>query len=291
VLASTYRGFKLVVVDNGSCERAPTAFPDGVDLVELRENLGYAGGNNVAIRRALDERARYVWILNNDAEAERDALSALVSAAETDSRWGALTSLVLTPDGREDEGLIGCLPDGERWDPVRRPYPLPLPRPLNDGDGPAEEVGLLRGPSLLLRCDALREVGLFDETYFHYLEEMDLMERLARAGWRLGLVRSSRVKHAKGASLPYNTPQSLYYLHRNHLLFERKLFGRHPVQVVLSHPIQRLRGMLALRSTLRGDLRPLRAQTRAFIHGVVGRTGRVDLGDEYLEPVVPRRCT
>jgi GT2 family glycosyltransferase len=166
---------------------------------------------------------------------------------------------------------------------------VPAAAPTTDGN--AEAIDLLRGPSILVRAEALTRVGLFDESYFHYLEEMDLMERLARAGWRLGLVPQSVVVHAKGSSLPYLTPQSLYYLHRNHFLFERKLFGRHPVQVVLSHPIRRLRGMLALRSTLRGDLRPLKAHSRAFIHAVAGRTGRVDLGDGYLEPVVGRRRT
>jgi GT2 family glycosyltransferase len=132
-------------------------------------------------------------------------------------------------------------------------------------------------------------VGFFDESYFHYLEEMDLMERLRRGGWRLGLVRSSIVIHAKGSTLPYTTPQSLYYLHRNHFHYERKLFGRHPVRVVLSHPLLRLRSMLALRHTLRGDLRPLKAQVRALSDAIRGRTGRVDLGVEYLNPVRERR--
>jgi len=283
VLASTYRRFELLVIDNGSREPAPESFQPGVDFLQLRENLGYAGGNNIGIRRALERNARYVWILNNDAEAEPDALGALVTAAEADATWGALTSLILTPDGRVDEGLVGALPDGQRWDPVRRPHVVPLR--AASGDGRVEEVALLRGPSLLLRSDALRTAGLFDESYFHYLEEMDLMERLVRAGWRLGLVRASRVTHAKGATLAYDTPQSLYYLHRNHFRFEQKLFGAHPMRVVLRHPIRRLRALLALRATLRGDIRPLVAQARAFRDAVRGRTGPIDLGERYLERV------
>lgn len=109
------------------------------------------------------------------------------------------------------------------------------------------------------------------------------MERLVRAGWRLGLVPGSRVTHAKGGTLPYDTPQSLYYLHRNHFHFERKLFGAHPIRVVLRHPLRRLRALLALRRTLRGDLRPLTAQARAFTDAIRGRKGRVDLGERYLE--------
>ena len=282
VLASTYPNFELLVIDNGSRDPAPASLRAEVELVELRENLGYAGGNNVGIRRALERRAPYVWILNNDAEVDPDALAALVAAAEADKTWGALTSLILMPDGREDEGLVGSLPGGKRWDPVRRPHPV-RPRGTLD-DGLVEEIALLRGPSLLLRTDALVTVGLFDESYFHYLEEIDLMERLVRAGWRLGLVRASRVTHAKGASLPYDTPQSLYYLHRNHFRFERKLFGVHPVRVVLRHPIRRMRALFALRHTLRGDLRAIAAQARAFVDAVRGCDGPVDLGERYLVP-------
>ena len=287
VLASTYRPFELLVIDNGSREAVPRSFPPVTDLLQLPENLGYAGGNNIGIRRALERGAHYVWILNNDAEAEPDALGALVSAAEADASWGALTSLILRPDGREDEGLVGALPGGKRWDPVGRPHAVP-PRAA-PADARVEEVALLRGPSLLLRADALRTVGLFDESYFHYLEEMDLMERLVRAAWRLGLVRASRVTHEKGATLAYDTPQSLYYLHRNHFRFEQKLFGAHPVRVVLRHPIRRLRALLALRATLRGDIRPLVAQARAFGDAVRGRTGPIDLGERYLEPVARPR--
>jgi GT2 family glycosyltransferase len=283
VLGSTYEPFRVVVIDNGSSGAPPTELPPAVELLQTGRNFGYAGGNNVGIRHALAQEAKYVWILNNDAEPRREALAELVAAAERDPNWGALTSMILLPDGSEDAGLIGRLPPGERWDPVRRPYPLPV-RAAPD-DGAVEEIALLRGPSLLLRSDALGKVGLFDESYFHYLEEMDLMERLVRVGWRLGLVRASRVTHAKGATLPYDTPQSLYYLHRNHFRFEQKLFGAHPMRVVLRHPLRRLRALLALRATLRGDIRPLVAQARAFRDAVRGRTGPIDLGERYLEPV------
>jgi GT2 family glycosyltransferase len=282
VRRSTYEAFRIIVVDNGSDGSPPSELQAAVEVVETGANLGYAGGNNVGIRLALSRGASYLWILNNDALPEPDALAALVAAAESDSSWGALTSLIRMPDGSEDGGLIGRLPAGERWDPVRRPFPIPAAATT---EAKVEAIDLLRGPSFLLRTAALDAVGLFDESYFHYLEEMDLMERLVRAGWRLGLVRGSVVTHAKGSTLPFGTPQSLYYLYRNHFHFERKLFGRHPVRVVLRHPVLRLRSMLALRHTLRGDLRPLAAQARAFAHALRGRAGPVDLGESYLEPM------
>jgi GT2 family glycosyltransferase len=125
VQQSTYEPARVVIIDNGS----DTPVPDGrlaeVELVENGANLGYAGGNNAGIRLALERGAAYVWILNNDARPEADALAELVAAAESDSGWGALTSRIRLADGSEDVGLVGRLPRGQRWDPVRRPGSLP----------------------------------------------------------------------------------------------------------------------------------------------------------------------
>jgi GT2 family glycosyltransferase len=284
VMQSSYEPFRVLVIDNGSSDPAPAELPREVELLQAGGNLGFAGGNNLGLRHAFAGGADYVWILNNDAEPEADALARLVAAAESDPSWGALTSRILTAAGLEDTGLVGRLPAGERWDPVHRRFPeLPIDT-TGQQDG-AVEIDLLRGPSFLMRADVLAQVGEFDETYFHYLEEMDLMERLVRAGWRLGFVRGSTVRHARGATLAYETPQSLYYLHRNHFRFEQKLFGTHPLRVVARHPLRRLRALLALRATLRGDFRPMAAQVRAFADAFRGRSGPVDLGTRYLEPL------
>jgi GT2 family glycosyltransferase len=288
VLRSTYPRFEVVVIDNGSLDIDEALLPDGVELVQTGRNLGYAGGNNVGIRQAVMRNADYMWILNNDAQPEPQALTELVAAAEADLSGGALTSLILTPKGIEDTGLLGNLPTGQRWDPVLRLSPR-LPETVSSlSRESVESIDLLRGPSILLRRAAIEQIGLFDESYFHYLEEIDLMERLTRAGWRLGFVRGSRVRHAKGASLPYNTPQSLYYLHRNHFHFERKLFGAHPLRVASRHPLRRLRSLFAVRHTLRGDFRPLNAQLRALADALRGKDGPVDLGERYRLPLGAR---
>jgi len=286
VLRSNYEPFRVVVIDNGSTEPLEPHVPAGVELLQTGSNRGYAGGNNEGIREALAQGAKYVWVLNNDAQPQPDALLRLVSAAEDDSTWGALTSLVLTTGGVEDAGLVGMLPVGRRWDPVDRGLPIP-PRDDSARDEDVAEIDLLRGPSFLVRAECFNRVGAFDEAYFHYLEEMDLMERVRRAGWRLGLVRASRVTHAKGATLAYETPQSLYYLHRNHFIFERKLFDANPLRVFVRHPLRRVRALLALRATLRGDLRLMRAQLRALADALRGRSGPADLGARYLEPLDP----
>jgi GT2 family glycosyltransferase len=276
---------RVVVVDNGSDDPDGDSILSGrdVDFLQTGRNLGYAGGNNVGIRHALDQGAEYIWILNNDVLPSPDSLSVLVAAADADPSWGALSSRIVTADGYEDVGLIIPEP-ADRWDPFDRVRY----GPVCATDEPEEEVravAFLRGPSLLVRSSALNETGLFDERYFHYFEEMDLMERLRRSGWRLGVACTSVVMHEKGATLSYDTPQAHHYLIRNQLLFEDKLFGATPLRVILRHPIRRLRALLALRHLLRGDFRLSIAHARAMSDAMRGRFGHVDLGTAFRQPL------
>lgn len=275
---------RIVVVDNGSDDPDGDSILSGrdVDFLQTGRNLGYAGGNNVGIRHALDRGAEYIWILNNDVLPSPDSLSVLLAAADADPSWGALSSRIVTSQGHEDVGLIIPEP-ASRWDPFDRVRYGPVCAEA-EPEG-VRAVAFLRGPSLLVRSAALNDAGLFDERYFHYFEEMDLMERLRRSGWRLGVACSSVVMHEKGATLSYDTPQAHYYLIRNQLLFEEKLFGATPVSVILRHPIRRLRAFVALRHLLRGDFRLSIAHARAMSDAVRGRFGPVDLGTAFQRPL------
>ena len=100
---ASLRGARVIVADNGSTdgsvEAIRAAFPD-VELVENGANLGFSGGNNAAIRRALERGAEWVVLLNNDAEAEPGLLAALQAAAARHPRAGVLAGKLLYPDGR-----------------------------------------------------------------------------------------------------------------------------------------------------------------------------------------------
>ena len=132
---------------------------------------------------------------------------------------------------------------------------------------------VLGGPSLLLRAAALREVGLFDEEYFHYYEEADLMERMRRSGWELGLACRAPIHHEHGGSLSYASPQSQYYVLRNALLYRRKLFGEHPLHFIARHP-RLVRNALGLRHAVRRrETRASRAALLALVDAARNRTG------------------
>jgi GT2 family glycosyltransferase len=273
-----YSNHRVLVVDNGSrdgSEQAIRAARPDVGFVQTGANLGYAGGNNAGIRAALDAGAEFIWILNNDTEVEPDALDELVRIASSDPHTAALaTRLVELGSGRtaaDAFALVGGSMSALECDGCAR-----------DGAHPA---GVLGGPSLFLRAEALREVGSFDVAYFHYYEEADLMERLRRGGWSLGLACRAAIRHAHGGSLSYASAQSQYYLLRNCLLYRRKLHHEHPLRFVAREP-RMLRNALGLRRALTTrDFRPTRAAVEALADAVRGRSGRRDLGARYQQPL------
>lgn len=276
--ALDYRPYHTVVVDNGSTDGSELCIrrerPD-IEIVQAGANLGYAGGNNIGLRRALERTAPFVWILNNDGLPESGALRELMACMETEQRLGVLASRVCTVEGQHQDELafsttaVGCLIPDE----------IACAGCVTSGD--YHEVAVVAGPSLLLRTDALRDVGLFDESYFHFFEEVDLVERARRAGWKVGFSCRSIVVHEHGASLAQGTPQALYYRDRNHLLYQRKLFGVHPLRVLARNPLRRLRSLLSLRRLAAGDFRHFLAKWWAITDALRGRTGPRDLGPSY----------
>lgn len=216
----TYSETTVLVVDNGSGDdsvaRIRAARPD-VRLLESGANLGFAGGNNIAIRAALDEGADYVWLLNNDTVVEPDALTALVDALEADPAAGAAGSKITYFDRPGVLWYAGgdFTPQG----PVRH-------RGIDEPDAGAydttEETGFITGCSLLLRTSVLAKVGMMRDEYFLYWEEADLDWRIRATGYRLLYVPGSVVRHKVGASLGQGWgPAQTKYLARNMLHFYR----------------------------------------------------------------------
>lgn len=268
-----YERYVVVTVDNGSTDGSEAliraTFPE-LTLLQAGENLGYAGGNNLGIQTALKGSPDWIWVLNNDTRPDRHSLAELVAAAGTAGAAAAI-SRQLPPTGDRDE-TIAFTVRGRVYERV-------------GCDGCAagfHAADMVTGPSLLLRADVLREIGLFDERYFHYYEEVDLVERIRRRGWPVGVACRSIVRHLGGGTLARN-PQSHYYEVRNLLLYRRKLHGAGILRTALS-----VGRALRLRDALRfRNVRFVTAGGFAMVDALRGKGGRRDLGPAYEAVATP----
>jgi GT2 family glycosyltransferase len=194
-----YPRLSVVVVDNGSTNDSAArirAAHSTVPLLEAGRNLGFAGGNNIGIRYALERGAEYVWLLNNDTEPAADALSALVGKAISDRRIGAVASICYYADSPSTvQAWAGARVN--LWIGYARNSEVPHPD---------HWFHSLYGASMLLRSDALQNAGLLDEGFFHYWEETELCLRLIQNGWRLAAAPESRILHKVAGSTGRKSP-------------------------------------------------------------------------------------
>ena len=224
VVASREQPARLLVVDNGTralrVDAVARAAP-AAELVSLPENLGYAGGNNVGIRRALESGAERVVLLNNDAILDPDCLAALGRAADAaGARLGAVGAKVLSAS---DPSRL--------WMAYGRvTYRAALVERVGQGeaDGPAyaraADVDWVSGCAILLGAAALADVGLLDERFFAYHEDVDWCTRARARGYRVVFEPVARVVHRGGGSLAGRGVASpvRYLSARNTILFARK---------------------------------------------------------------------
>ena len=258
---ASLEGVDTICVDNGSvdgsAERVAERFP-AVELIRTGENLGFSGGNNVGIRRALARGADWVLLLNNDAVADPGLPAALESAAETRPDAGVLACKVFFAEPRDvlmyaggrvnlrlgywgrQEGF-GERDDG-RFDALR-------------------DVDRATGAAMAVSRPALERAGLLDEELFAYAEDADWCIRIRRAGLAVVFVPDAKVWHVGSASTGgLSSPTSLYYETRNMIVVAER---HHPLPraaralrrgVVVGAHLLAVRSPAGLRAVLDGWL-------------------------------------
>ncbi|HAJ2684103.1 glycosyltransferase family 2 protein [Klebsiella quasipneumoniae] len=207
----------------------------GFYLIQTGSNLGFAGGNNVGLRFALNQNdMSHVWILNNDTIVEPSALSALTNKVSTDNKIGLCGSrMVYFHDRDKLQGI------GGQYKPL-----LATTRHIAEGE-PADtvfderviekELDYVIGASMLITRACLEDVGLLSEDYFLYFEEFDYCQRLANRGYRFSIATDSWVYHKEGGSTESGrSVVSDFYQVRNRLIITKKYFPKYYVIVYFS---------------------------------------------------------
>ena len=187
-------GASVIVADNGSHDGSVEAirqrFPS-VRIVELARNEGFAGGNNAGIRAALESGAKAVYLLNNDTIVAPDFLHSLLWIANGHERVGAISSVALRmdkPDLLDAAFLDIYFGHGIVWHYGVNALP-------GEGFDQPREIGAGIGCGMLFLTEALGEVGLLDESYFAYHEEVDWCFRAGKAGFHIFYQPFSRIWH------------------------------------------------------------------------------------------------
>ena len=209
----------LIVVDNGSADGTAQAirerYPQAV-VLENGENLGFAGGNNVGIRYAMEHGAEYIGILNNDVAVTADFLVPLLTVLQSDPAIGIATPLLAVMDQPEQVWALGSTVNW-RTGAVERLYAGE--RVSTWRKQPPFAVDAASGAAMLVKRQVFETVGLMDEDFFLYYEETDWCLRVQRAGYQIMAVPSSQVLHKVSAALGETSPVIDYYMLRNHLRF------------------------------------------------------------------------
>lgn len=213
---------EIIVVDNASSDGSPEFvrqhFPE-VRLIQATENLGFARGNNLGIAAAAGE---LLLLLNSDAFLTAGALHAMLDAFSQAPRLGFLGPQLVYGDGSpqpshgplptlasEISSLLGL----DRF--IAKPASAPT------GPGGWTPTGWVKGACLMARRSTLDEIGLFDERFFFFSEEVDLCARARQAGWRVGFLPGQQVVHLEGGSTGQTPERVLRLYHAKGLYFDK----------------------------------------------------------------------
>lgn len=291
LLRLDYHNYKIIIVDNdsqdNSVQQLQKRFPE-IEIIQSSENLGYAGGNQLALEQAIQEKADLFWILNNDTTVSADTLSQLIAIyyEQSDALYG---SVPVRTDPETGELMIDF--------PVSR-FKLGYKAKLFVSRDPTiyaevfddlkpREVSALSGSSLLIPISVVKKYGFMDTSFFLYAEETDYCYRLHQQGIPSILVPKSVVYHQKGGSSKGRKPLEAiirYYQARNLLIWTRKWQPRTEYWMVL--------GKLFMR-TLSWYIRTIAEGKAAFRNGyftlmgikdaIFNRTGKTFAPEDYVE--------
>ena len=187
----------IIVVDNASeddSKKVIKAFGDKVIPLWNNKNKGFAGGINTGIRYALEKNYSYIALLNNDAVADKDWLKHLVATLKNDEGLGSVTCSLLSADGKKYDST------GDYYTSWGLPYPRGRGEKVHGQFDKDVYVTAVSGGASMFRANFFKDVGLFDEDFFAYYEDVDLGLRGQLRGWRSQFVPKAKVYHATGST-------------------------------------------------------------------------------------------
>jgi GT2 family glycosyltransferase len=260
-----YPNFKVILVDNGSEDgsgkKLEKEFPE-IASIESKTNLGFTGGNNLGIQKALEKSFDYVMLLNNDTIVEPDFLGPLVDFLEKNSSYGAVQPKIMFE--RERNKIWNAGGGYFKW--LGMSWSIGIGKEDMGQYQTSKDTAWITGCTMLIRSKVIREIGMFDPRFFAYYEDVDWSLRMKKHGYGLRYLPESKIYHVAGGSSkkPEKTKEGTvppiihYYRTRNHLFLIRN--NANPVSFVLSLLYQTIKNSaFIIYLTLRGRFKKVKA--------------------------------
>jgi len=264
----------VFMVDNGSSDGSEagvrTTFPK-VRVVQNGANLGFAEGNNVAIRMALEAGYPWIMLLNNDTTVAPDAISELLRPLQDDPAVGISSGAIVYMDAPDTVWSAGGHVDRRRG----RVTTDWLDQPLTALPDATYLVDHVTGCAMLVRAEAIRDAGVLDPRFFMYYEETEWCARISRARYRVVVNPKAVIRHDIQPDVQLGSSSIAYYMTRNHLLFLRAT--RAPLSAWLYTLFWQVRTLasLYLRSPSPARARGRTPMLRAIRDFMLGRFGQL----------------
>lgn len=198
ILTQTYRNFQLIIVDNGSRDASASLIESyrqkdtRIRAIYRDKNYGFTGGVNPGFELAIQEGATYAAPFNNDAVADKHWLEHLVAFLDTHPRYGIATCTILHADGKTIDSTA------DQYTIWGIPFPRGRDEPASSRYDQATDIFGASGGASMYRVAMLARIGLFDQDFFAYYEDIDISFRAQLAGWKVRFVPQSVVYHEQG---------------------------------------------------------------------------------------------
>jgi GT2 family glycosyltransferase len=223
----TYSNLEIFVVDNASREN-PQVFLEKnypeVHVIRSEKNLGFAGGNNLAVQEATGE---YLFFINNDAEITEGCLDRLVAVFENHINVGMVSPLIcyFNESRNADTDLIqyAGMTQVNAW--TARNETIGEKEQDKGQFSSAQKTAYGHGAAMIVSREVIDKAGIMFNDFFLYYEELDWCERIRHAGFEIWIEPSAKIYHKESASVGAMSTLKTYYLNRNRVYFIRRNFG------------------------------------------------------------------
>ena len=257
-----YPGYEIIVVDNGSKEDATwlkVKFPK-ILFLQSKENLGFAGGNNLGISRASGE---YIFFVNNDTEFSHDLIEKLLDTFNIDERIAVVSPKIKyfsNPDIIQYAGASSVNKLTGRNRMIGK-------NEIDQNKYFSGYTSFAHGAAMMVSSKALNDVGMMPEDYFLYYEELDWCEMFKRKGYQVYFQSNAEILHKESMSIGKESLLKLYYMTKNRILFMKRNYSSH-YYLFLTYVFLVIAPIKTFMYILKFELSRLRVFYKGTIHGV-----------------------